>query len=112
MSGFVRVLTALTSLGVFLPPLRTAVGGDGVSLHPGSHGGGREWHTRLQAVLRYGHPDGITDAHVSRLARPPVLVNVNVNANVNDLRLGFSTTTRNPEGILSHNSRKSLRHYH
>jgi hypothetical protein len=27
--------------------------------------------------------------------------------NVNELRLGFSNTTRNPEGILSHNNRKS-----
>jgi hypothetical protein len=26
--------------------------------------------------------------------------------NVNDLRLGFSNTTRNPEGLLSHNIRK------
>jgi hypothetical protein len=26
---------------------------------------------------------------------------------VNELRLGFSNTTRNPEGILSHNNRKS-----
>jgi hypothetical protein len=32
---------------------------------------------------------------------------VNVNVNVNELRLGFSNTTRNPEGILSHNNRKS-----
>jgi hypothetical protein len=30
-----------------------------------------------------------------------------VNVNVNELRLGFSNTTRNPEGILSHNNRKS-----
>jgi hypothetical protein len=30
-----------------------------------------------------------------------------VNVNVNELRLGFSITTRNPEGILSHNNRKS-----
>ncbi len=28
--------------------------------------------------------------------------------NVNELRLGFSNTTRNPEGILSHNSRKCM----
>jgi hypothetical protein len=34
-----------------------------------------------------------------------------VNVNVNELRLGFSNTTRNPEGTLSHNNRKSLRHY-
>ncbi len=27
--------------------------------------------------------------------------------NVNELRLGFSNTNRNPEGILSHNNRKS-----
>ena len=27
--------------------------------------------------------------------------------NVNELRLGFSNTTRNPEGILSHSNRKS-----
>jgi hypothetical protein len=27
--------------------------------------------------------------------------------NVNELQLGFSNTTRNPEGILSHNNRKS-----
>jgi hypothetical protein len=26
---------------------------------------------------------------------------------VNELRLGFSNTSRNPEGILSHNNRKS-----
>jgi hypothetical protein len=26
---------------------------------------------------------------------------------VNERRLGFSTTTRNPEGILSHDNRKS-----
>jgi hypothetical protein len=32
---------------------------------------------------------------------------VNVYVNVNELRLGFSNTTRNPEGILSHNNRKS-----
>jgi hypothetical protein len=32
---------------------------------------------------------------------------VNVNVNVNELRLGFSNTTRNPEGIQSHNNRKS-----
>jgi hypothetical protein len=31
---------------------------------------------------------------------------VNVNVNVNELRLGFSKTTRNPEGILSHINRK------
>jgi hypothetical protein len=31
---------------------------------------------------------------------------VNVHVNVNELRLGFSNTTRNPEGILSHNNRK------
>jgi hypothetical protein len=31
----------------------------------------------------------------------------NANVNVNELRLGFSNTTRNPEGILSHNNRKS-----
>ena len=30
-----------------------------------------------------------------------------VNVNVNELRSGFSNTTRNPEGILSHNNRKS-----
>jgi hypothetical protein len=30
-----------------------------------------------------------------------------VNVNVNELRLGFSSTTRNPEGIISHNNRKS-----
>jgi hypothetical protein len=30
-----------------------------------------------------------------------------VNVNVNELRLGFSNTARNPEGILSHNNRKS-----
>jgi hypothetical protein len=30
-----------------------------------------------------------------------------VNVDVNELRLGFSNTTRNPEGILSHNNRKS-----
>ncbi len=29
-----------------------------------------------------------------------------VNVHVNELRLGFSNTTRNPEGILSHNNRK------
>ncbi len=29
------------------------------------------------------------------------------NVNVKELRLGFSNTARNPEGILSHNSRKS-----
>jgi hypothetical protein len=29
-----------------------------------------------------------------------------VNVNVNELRLGFSNTTRNPEGILSHNNRR------
>jgi hypothetical protein len=34
-------------------------------------------------------------------------VSVNVNVNVSELRLGFSNTTRNPEGILSHNNRKS-----
>jgi hypothetical protein len=32
---------------------------------------------------------------------------VNVNVNVNELRLCFSNTTRNPEGILSHNNRNS-----
>jgi hypothetical protein len=32
-----------------------------------------------------------------------------VNVNVNELRLGFSNTTRSPEGILSHNNRKSCR---
>jgi hypothetical protein len=31
-----------------------------------------------------------------------------VNVNVNELRLGFSNTTRNPKGILSHNNRKVL----
>jgi hypothetical protein len=36
-----------------------------------------------------------------------VKVNVNANVNVNELRLAFSNTTRNPEGILSHNNRKS-----
>ncbi len=30
-----------------------------------------------------------------------------VNVNVDELRLGFSNTTRNPEGILSLNNRKS-----
>jgi hypothetical protein len=30
-----------------------------------------------------------------------------VNVNVNELRLGFSNTTRSPEGLLSHNNRKS-----
>jgi hypothetical protein len=30
----------------------------------------------------------------------------------NEVRLGFSNTTTNPEGKLSHNSRKSGRHYH
>ncbi len=30
-----------------------------------------------------------------------------VNVNVNELRLGFSNTARNPEGILSHNNRES-----
>jgi hypothetical protein len=30
-----------------------------------------------------------------------------LNVSVNELRLGFSNTTRNPEGILSHNNRKS-----
>jgi hypothetical protein len=35
-------------------------------------------------------------------------VNVNVNAkvNVHELRLGFSNTTRSPEGLLSHNNRE------
>ncbi len=28
------------------------------------------------------------------------------------VKFGFSNTTRNPEGILSHNNRKSWRHYH
>jgi hypothetical protein len=30
--------------------------------------------------------------------------NVNVKVNVNEPRLGFSNTTRNPEGVLSHNN--------
>jgi hypothetical protein len=30
-----------------------------------------------------------------------VNVNVNVNANANELRLGFSNTTRNPEGMYT-----------
>ncbi len=30
-----------------------------------------------------------------------------VHVNVNERRLGFSNTTRNPEGILRHNNRKS-----
>jgi hypothetical protein len=28
-----------------------------------------------------------------------------MNANANELRLGFSNTTRNPEGVLSHNAK-------
>jgi hypothetical protein len=43
-------------------------------------------------------PSPLTPRHTHR---------VNVNVNVNELRLGFSNTTRNPEGILSHNNRKS-----
>ncbi len=34
-------------------------------------------------------------------------VRVHAHVNVNELGLGFSNTTRNPEGILSHNNRKS-----
>jgi hypothetical protein len=34
-------------------------------------------------------------------------VGVNVTVHVHELRFGFSNTTRNPEGILSHNNRKS-----
>ncbi len=34
-----------------------------------------------------------------------VNVNVNANVNVNELRLGFSNTTRNPEGTLMHAAR-------
>jgi hypothetical protein len=34
-------------------------------------------------------------------------VRVNVNVNDSELRLGFSNTTRNPEGILSRSNRKS-----
>jgi hypothetical protein len=36
-----------------------------------------------------------------------VHVNVIVKVYVNELRLGFSNTTRSPEGVLSHNNRKS-----
>ncbi len=34
----------------------------------------------------------------------PPLESPEVNVKVNELRLGFSNTTRNPEGILSHNN--------
>jgi hypothetical protein len=33
-----------------------------------------------------------------------------VNVHVNELRLGFSNTTRNPEGILSHNLTSAMPH--
>jgi hypothetical protein len=36
-----------------------------------------------------------------------VHVDVNGNGNGNELRLGFSNTTKNPEGTLSHNNRES-----
>jgi hypothetical protein len=45
--------------------------------------------------------DAVTDGLAGRSP------SVNVNVNVNELRLGFSNTTGNPEGILSHNNRKS-----
>ncbi len=64
--------------------------------------------------VSFHHPDGgTTRARWRRFWHAPctfgqlcfrVCVNVNVNVNVNELRLGFSNTTRNPEGILSHNN--------
>jgi hypothetical protein len=44
-------------------------------------------------------PAGITYATLNS-----AMIYVNVNVIVNELRLGFSSTTRNPEGILSLNS--------
>ena len=35
-----------------------------------------------------------------------------VSVRVNELRSGFATTTRSPEGLQSHSNRKSGRHYH
>ncbi len=52
------------------------------------------------------------DAALARVRRQTVQHTVDlvsgceVHVNVNELRLGFSNTTRNPEGILSHNNRK------
>ncbi len=45
-----------------------------------------------------------TAEHTLGRTREGVCVGVNVN--VHELRLGFSNTTRNPEGILSHNNKK------
>jgi len=41
------------------------------------------------------------------VSSPGVVLLDEVHVNANELRLGFSNTTRNPEGILSHNNRKS-----
>jgi hypothetical protein len=46
--------------------------------------------------------EGGSEGESSWVASPVYPVNVNVN----ELRLGLSNTTRNPEGILSHNNRK------
>ncbi len=49
----------------------------------------------------YDVPGSLHHTHTLQALQNPV------NVNVNELRLGFSNTTRNPEGILSHNNRKS-----
>jgi hypothetical protein len=60
------------------------------------------WEDTLMVVSRW--EPALHSMH-THLPTPTFLVNVNVN--VKELRLGFSNTTRNPEGILSHNNRKS-----
>jgi hypothetical protein len=56
-----------------------------------SHAGSRGWRG-----THWGHTTAQGHEGLKRAA---------VNVNVNELRLGFSNTTRNPEGILSHNNR-------
>jgi hypothetical protein len=86
------------------PPLRVAkvhdLGKDGVEL--------LEPHPVLAALLHKGD-ERVHKAHQHRLQHMQrrEAWQDNVNVNVNELRLGFSNTTRHPEGILSHNNRKS-----
>jgi hypothetical protein len=55
----------------------------------------------------YLHMDAVTQHTYSSSLLAHAMGERTVNVNVNELRLGFSNTTRNPEGILSHNNRQS-----
>jgi hypothetical protein len=97
------------SLELVLPAMDT-LGLEEAGPRPGEPGGGGLglWYAyRTLARDPYGAYSVTMDRRGVRMRPAHVRVHVHVHVHVKELRLGFSNTTRNPEGILSHSNRKS-----